>query len=180
MSGIVEEAGENSPTVKFIGASGSITIPRARVKSIQREPMARGYMHIGDSFIRQGDLESALKAYMRAAGADPESAEARELIQTTQAALDRRQRLDRQDDIGEIERGMAAAIEVNPYMEEDAAPRQTESITASRTFIQAASRILLRQQPQAAKCSAAVLNATAEAAITALPPASAAALAQLD
>ncbi len=99
--------------------------------------------------------------------------------------LDARQTLNRligqiETDIGEIERGMAAAIEVNPYMEEDAAPRLTESITASRTFIQAASRILLRQQPQAAKGSEAVLNETAEAAITALTTAYDAALEELD
>lgn len=99
--------------------------------------------------------------------------------------LDARQTLNRligqiETDIGEIERGMAAAIEVNPYMEEDAAPRLTESVTASRTFIQAASRILLRQQPQAAKGSEAVLNETAEAAITALTTAYDAALEELD
>ncbi len=99
--------------------------------------------------------------------------------------LDARQTLNRligqiETDIGEVERGMAAAVEVNPYMEEDAAPRLTESVAASRKFVQAASRILLRQQPRAAKASEADLNETAEAAITALTTAYDAALEELD
>src|SRR5690606_16637987 len=47
--------------------------------------------------------------------------------------LDARQTLNRligqiETDISEMERGMKAAVEVNPYMEDDAAPRLTESI----------------------------------------------------
>lgn len=98
--------------------------------------------------------------------------------------LDARQTLNRligqiETDINEIERGMQAAIEVNPYMTKDAAPRLTKSIEASQAFIQAASRIFLsdRSRPTGAVDS---LDESAEAAIAALIEAYDASLNELD
>lgn len=86
--------------------------------------------------------------------------------------LDARQTLNRligqiETDISEMERGMKAAVGVNPYMEDEAAPRLTESIEATRAYAQTASRILLTERQQADE-HGADLNASAETAIAAL------------
>jgi methyl-accepting chemotaxis protein len=98
--------------------------------------------------------------------------------------LDARQTLNRligqiETDIGEMERGMKAAVEVNPYMEDEAAPRLSESIEATRAYAQAASRILLRER-QRANEHTTDLNASAETAIAALITSYDASLKELD
>ena len=98
--------------------------------------------------------------------------------------LDARQTLNRligqiETDIGEMERGMKAAVEVNPYMEDEAAPRLNESIEATRAYAQAASRILLRERQRADEHTTD-LNASAETAIAALITSYDASLKELD
>lgn len=99
--------------------------------------------------------------------------------------LDARQTLNRligqiESDISEVERGMKAAVEVNPYMKEDAAPRLTDAISASRVFVQTASRSILRLQPRAARASISDLDDTADAAIASLTTAYDSSLQELD
>lgn len=98
--------------------------------------------------------------------------------------LDARQTLNRligqiETDISEMERGMKAAVEVNPYMEEEAAPRMSESIKATRDYAQLASRVLLRERQSADELSTD-LNASAETAIAALIASYDASLKELD
>ncbi|HSG99925.1 MAG TPA: methyl-accepting chemotaxis protein, partial [candidate division Zixibacteria bacterium] len=98
--------------------------------------------------------------------------------------LDARQTLNRligqiETDISEMERGMKAAVGVNPYMEEEAAPRMSESIEATREYAQLASRILLRDR-QSADEHSTDLNASAETAIAALITSYDASLKELD
>ncbi len=86
--------------------------------------------------------------------------------------LDARQTLNRligqiETDISEMERGMKGAIAVNPYMEDEAAPRLRESIEATRAYAQTASRILLTERQRADE-HATDLNASAETAIASL------------
>ena len=111
-------------------------------------------------------------------------------MQTTDAEesvnvdLDARQTLNRligqiETDISEMERGMKAAVEVNLYMEDEAAPRLNESIEATRAYVQAASRILLLERQRADE-QTTDLNASAETAIAALITAYDASLKELD
>lgn len=98
--------------------------------------------------------------------------------------LDARQTLNRligqiETDISEMERGMKAAVEVNPYMEDEAAPRLTESIEATRNYVHAASRILLRERQRSDE-QTTDLNASAETAIAALITSYDASLRELD
>lgn len=98
--------------------------------------------------------------------------------------LDARQTLNRligqiETDISEMERGMKAAVEVNPYMEDEAAPRLTESVEAARGFVQAASRILLRDRPRGDE-QTTDLDESAETAIAALITSYDASLKELD
>src|SRR5262245_12862227 len=72
MKGIVEETA-NDTAVTFIGALGKQKIPKDRVQTIQKEPAAQGYIHIGDEYMRLEKPTEALAAYKQALKEDPKS-----------------------------------------------------------------------------------------------------------
>ncbi len=102
MKGVVDEGASDSEKVKFIGASGSIMIPRSRIRRIEREPESQGYVHIGDDFSRLGDMEQALNAYQKALEADPDSESAKSRLADAKQAIEDRKRASRDDQLQQI------------------------------------------------------------------------------
>lgn len=103
MKGIVEEQPSDPNSVTFIGALGKQKIPKDRIKSIDKEPPAQGYIHIGDEYMRLEKPNEALQAFNQALQADPNSEAAKQKRAAAQEAIDRIQMNRRQDDIQEIE-----------------------------------------------------------------------------
>lgn len=104
MRGLVEEEAGGPDAVKFTGATGTLTIPRSRIESIEKESLAQSYVHIGDEFNQRGDLEQALQYYDQALEADGSLEVARERIASVEEALEERDRLRREDDLLQIDR----------------------------------------------------------------------------
>lgn len=107
MKGVVDESGSNPEMVKFSSATGSIMIPRARIKTIQREPLAQGYVHIGDEFMRLGDLEQAMAAYQQALDADPAFDTAKARMEEARRAVEDRTQAKRDEQLRQIDVLMA-------------------------------------------------------------------------
>lgn len=114
MKGIVEDNEANTRHVYFIGAAGRQAIPRARVERIEVEPPEKGYIHIGDEFMRQGKLEDALKSYKEALRTNADSEEASQRVQAAEEALQIRRESEREDD---VRRGDALQDEIRRQIE---------------------------------------------------------------
>lgn len=103
LKGIVEEQVGDSANVTISIAGGKQKIPKQRIKSVEKEPLAKGYLHIGDDYTRLGKPAEALASYQQALHEDPQSDEAKERVQTAQKALDQIKMNSRQDDIRKID-----------------------------------------------------------------------------
>lgn len=103
MKGVVDEDASDAEKVKFSSATGSIMIPRSRIKSIKEEPEAQGYVHIGDDFMRLGDLEQAVSAYRRALDADPDFDTAASRLEEARQAIQDRERAMRDEQLRQID-----------------------------------------------------------------------------
>lgn len=104
MMGIIKERADDARSVTMLGAYGEVTIPRTRIKSIERESVSQGYVHIGDEFTRLDRLDDSLAAYREALAQDPDNTSAADRIRTTQEALNLRHETQRRDDIEQIDR----------------------------------------------------------------------------
>lgn len=103
MKGVVDESGSNPDMVKFSSATGTIMIPRSRIKTIQREPIAQGYVHIGDDFMRLGEIDQAIAAYQQALEADSDFATAKSRIEEARRAIEDRTQAKRDDELRQID-----------------------------------------------------------------------------
>lgn len=103
MKGVVDESASDDEKVKFSSATGSIMIPRSRIKAIQREPEAQGYVHIGDDFMRLGDLDQAVAAYQQALDADPDFDTAASRLEDARQAMKDRERAARDEQLRQID-----------------------------------------------------------------------------
>lgn len=103
MKGVVDESASDDEKVKFSSATGSIMIPRSRIKSIQSEPEAQGYIHIGDDFMRLGDLDQAISAYQRALDADPGFEPAADRLEDARQAVRDQERAARDEQLRQID-----------------------------------------------------------------------------
>lgn len=118
MKGIVDDERSTAEKIRFTGATGALTIPRQRIVSIEKEPLSRGYVHIGDEFASRGSLSDALAQYRRANELEPGVALIAERIKTTQASIDEELRLKRQDELLEVDdlaRAVAGLIEAEEF-----------------------------------------------------------------
>ncbi|GEM_PF-1900975 len=106
LKGIVEEGRPDSPSVRFTGSAGSMQIPRTRIRSIEPEPIAVGYVHIGDDHQAKGNLEAALRAFEQALREDTSLQLARDKIDQVREALSQREKAARQDDLTRIDETM--------------------------------------------------------------------------
>jgi tetratricopeptide (TPR) repeat protein len=103
MKGVVDEAASDAEKVKFFSATGSIMIPRSRIRTIEHEPESEGYVHIGDDFTRLGDLTQALAAYERALEADPDSETARSRVEEAHQAMQDQEQAARDGQLRQID-----------------------------------------------------------------------------
>lgn len=103
MKGVIDDDGTDEVKVKFSSATGSIMIPRSRIKSIQREPAAQGWVHIGDDFMRLGDLDQATGAFQKALDLDPDFATAKSRMEEVKRAIEEKKNAARDDQLREID-----------------------------------------------------------------------------
>lgn len=109
MKGIVDEERSTPEKIRFTGATGALSIPRQRIESIEKEPISRGYVHIGDEFTSRGSLSDALAQYRKADELEPGVGLIEDRIKTTEASIDEELRLKRQDELLEVE-DLAGAV----------------------------------------------------------------------
>lgn len=139
LKGIVEERSPDSPRVKFIGADGSFMVPRSRIKSIRKESLAEGYVHIGDEFRRRGNYESAIDQYRRAQEQDPTLKTANERIEQTREALEERSRLRRHDELQEVDdigREVRRLVELEEFERAEQLLERASSLVPNREQVE--------------------------------------------
>lgn len=109
LKGIVEESAQDPDNISFTGDMGKIRIPRSRIKDIQRESKAQGFINLGQSSVAKQDFTTALRFFQQALDLEPANPKAKQLIDEIQGRIVEQQRLSRADAVSQIDKLAAQA-----------------------------------------------------------------------
>ncbi|HOE97548.1 MAG TPA: tetratricopeptide repeat protein [Candidatus Sumerlaeota bacterium] len=123
LRGIIDATTRDESTVKIETAIGKLTVMRSRIKSIEQESPAQGYIHIGNDHRAKDQLSDALRAYQRAQQLEPANPQVQTLMDEVQREVTAREQLNRQgalQQIDELTRQARELIERQQFDEAEA------------------------------------------------------------